>query len=267
VTDNADRVRQIYAGFERGDVGVLADVLAPDVQYVNPEYAIERGILYGKDAFRGAVQGLLDDFRWDSIELRRVQGLGDQVLVEFCTRGTGKMSGAPVAGDVGHVWSFREGQVARFQWFQTYDEAIAAVRGGESDDAALVRRLYELWQQGEQEEALASVDREIEWIDPPDSPESDTHVGPEGILFSTDRWLAGFEQWSMEVEEVRDLGDGKVLVQIRQRGRGRGSTVDIEAPVFHLWTISDGRAVRMQMFLHEPEALAAAHQSRPRDPA
>jgi hypothetical protein len=37
--------------------------------------------------------------------------------------------------------------------------------------------------------------------------------------------------------------------------------------VFHLWTIADGRAVRMQMFLNEPEALAAADQSRPGDPA
>jgi hypothetical protein len=38
--------------------------------------------------------------------------------------------------------------------------------------------------------------------------------------------------------------------------------------VFHLWTVTEGRAVRMQMFMHESEALAAAAgPSRPEDRA
>lgn len=178
------------------------------------------------------------------------------------------MSGAPVGGDIGHTWTFRDGLVTRFQWFRTYDEAIAAASGGEPTTAAQVRHLYELWQRGDVEAALASVDPAIEWIDPPDAPESETHVGAEGILFSTERWLAGFEDWSMEIDRVDDVGAGKVLVAVRQRGRGRGSSVHVESMVWHLWTLMDGSAVRMQMFLDEAEALAAtADPSRPQQRA
>src|SRR6185295_11344538 len=108
------------------------------------------------------------------------------------------------------------------------------------------------------ERALEGVHADIEWVEPPDAPDSDTHRGAEGVAFSTDRWLEGFEDWRMEIEEIRDLRPGTVLVCARQLGRGRGSSMEVEARIFHLWTVRDGRAARMQMFLTEPEALAAA---------
>jgi ketosteroid isomerase-like protein len=134
-------------------------------------------------------------------------------------------------------------------------------------DVELVRGLYEAWLAGDEETALAVVDPNIEWIEPPDAPESDTHHGPEGIAFSTERWTAPFEDWRMEVDSIRELREGKVLVAARQYGRGRGSSVDVEAWVFHLWTLLDGRATRVQMFMTEPEAIAAADSSRPEDRA
>jgi ketosteroid isomerase-like protein len=130
-------------------------------------------------------------------------------------------------------------------------------------DVELVRGLYEAWFAGDQETALAGVDPDIEWIEPPDSPESDTHRGAEGISFSTERWLAPFDAWRMEIADIREIREGKVLMSARQYGRGRGSSVEVEAWIFHLWTVRDGRAVRMQMFLTEPEAVAAADTSRP----
>jgi len=127
-----------------------------------------------------------------------------------------------------------------------------------SEDAELVRDLYEAWFSGDRDRALARVHPEIEWVEPPDAPDSDTHRGPEGVEFSTERWLSGFEEWRMEIEEIRDVRPGKVLVSARQHGRGRGSSAEVVARIFHLWTVRDGRALRMQMFLNEPDALAAA---------
>jgi ketosteroid isomerase-like protein len=125
-------------------------------------------------------------------------------------------------------------------------------------DVELVRGLYEAWIVGDEEGALAAVDPEIEWIEPPDAPDSDTHRGPAGIAYSMERWREPFDDWTMAVEEIRDAGGGRLVVLGRQYGRARGSQVEIEALIFHVWTVRDGKAVRMQMFLTEAEALAAA---------
>jgi len=47
-------------------------------------------------------------------------------------------------------------------------------------------------------------------------------------------------------------------VHLRQHARSRGSRIELVEPVFHLWMLRDGRPVRMEMFLDEPAALAAA---------
>jgi ketosteroid isomerase-like protein len=263
VDDSAELVETLYAAFSRGDLSRLSEVLDPQVEFVNPEYAIEGGVRRGPAQFRDALERLRELFDYADMEIARTAEIGEDLVVEVRVRAAGRESGAPIDDHFGHVWRIRGGRVERFCWFRSYEEALAAAERHRSDDAELVRLLYELWMSGRHEEALARVDPEIEWIDPPNAPDSDTHVGREGILFSTDRWLSGFENWWMEVERVRDLGEGKVLVEIRQHGRGRGSSVDVEAMVFHLWTVSGGRAVRMQMFLEESEALAAADPSRP----
>jgi ketosteroid isomerase-like protein len=132
-----------------------------------------------------------------------------------------------------------------------------------AEDVELVRGLYEAWLAGDEERALAGVDPEIEWVEPPDSPDSGTHRGPGGIAFSMERWREPFDSWTMSLAEVREVSEGKVLALGRQYGRARGSEVEIEAPIFHVWTIRGGKAVRMQMFLNEAEALAAAQACRP----
>lgn len=45
-------------------------------------------------------------------------------------------------------------------------------------------------------------------------------------------------------------------------GRGRASGIETDVEEFHVWTLRNGRVVRMQMFLDRDEALAAAGISR-----
>jgi ketosteroid isomerase-like protein len=136
-----------------------------------------------------------------------------------------------------------------------------------SADVEFVRSLYHAWFTDDRETALAGIHPDMEWVEPPEAPEAETHHGAEGIIYATERWLAGFEGWHMEIERVRDLGEGRVIVCARQRGRGRGSSVDVEASIFHLWTVRDGLAVKMQMFTTEAQALESAAASRPADGA
>jgi uncharacterized protein len=129
------------------------------------------------------------------------------------------------------------------------------------DDVELIRRLHEAWVAGDREAALAGVDPGIEWVQPADSPAPGTNRGPDAIEQSMADWTEAFEEFSFEIRELRDLGGGKVLACLRQYGRVRGGTVPVEASIFHLWTVREGRAVRAEMFRTEAEALEAA--SRP----
>jgi ketosteroid isomerase-like protein len=45
-----------------------------------------------------------------------------------------------------------------------------------------------------------------------------------------------FEELSFEAEKFIEAPDGEVVVFIRARGRGRGSRVEIDNRIAHLWT-------------------------------
>lgn len=125
------------------------------------------------------------------------------------------------------------------------------------DNVERIRRLYDAWEAGDIDAALAAVDPEIEWIVPQDSPDRRSWSGPAGVLESMAEWTEPFEDFRFEVVEVRDLG-GPVLVDLFQHARGKGSGVTVEGHIWHLWTVREGRAVRAEMFRSREEALAAA---------
>jgi len=129
-----------------------------------------------------------------------------------------------------------------------------------SDDessASLVQRLYDAWIAGDAETALAGIDPDIEWIEPTDTPDGQLWRGAEGVLASMAEWTQPFEDYSFEILERLDLGE-QALFGLVQRGRGRGSGAQVESWVWHLWTVKDRRATRLEMFRDKEAALAAA---------
>jgi hypothetical protein len=39
---------------------------------------------------------------------------------------TGRVSGVPIEGEHGYVWTVRDGLAVRFRWFQSHREALEA---------------------------------------------------------------------------------------------------------------------------------------------
>jgi ketosteroid isomerase-like protein len=66
------------------------------------------------------------------------------------------------------------------------------------------------------------------------------------------------EDFVIEVEEVIEAGDDRVVVLAYEHGRGRGSQARIEQHLVHVWTLRDGRAVALESFVEREEGLAAA---------
>ncbi len=64
-------------------------------------------------------------------------------------------------------------------------------------------------------------------------------------------------EYSAQPQEFIDAGD-HVVVEVHERGKGKGSGVPFERTHFQVWTLRDGRLIRWLLFADRAEALEAA---------
>jgi ketosteroid isomerase-like protein len=125
-------------------------------------------------------------------------------------------------------------------------------------EAAVIREMYELFNAGDYGRSTEMLHPEVvlhQWEEVPDT---DVYVGREGFVRGISRWLAGFEPgFQFRVTELTEVGD-RVLMQIALTGRGRGSGLELEQRVFHVWEIRDGMGYRCRVYSTGEEARAAA---------
>jgi uncharacterized protein len=124
-----ETVRRVYEIWN-GPEGMRAalPLMDPDIEYVNPESAIESGLRRGHAGMvevLDAVEGSFVDYVHD---LERLVDAGDKVLAYVTFRARGRDSGAQVEKPEQHVWTVRGGKVVRFEWF--HDEPAARVAAG-----------------------------------------------------------------------------------------------------------------------------------------
>jgi ketosteroid isomerase-like protein len=121
----------------------------------------------------------------------------------------------------------------------------------------LVRTIYDRFRAGDNESALALHDPEVEVHDRPEIPDPQVYRGHAGVLQSLGVSQATFEGLDLAPEEFIDAGD-RVVVVFRFRGTGRESGVPIDERLAHVWTIRNGKAVRMEVHSGREQALRAA---------
>ena len=121
----------------------------------------------------------------------------------------------------------------------------------------LVRTIYDRFRAGDTEGALAFHAPDVEIHDRPEIPDPRVYRGHEGVLSALSASRATFERLDMVPEEFVDAGD-RVIVVFRFVGKGRESGVPIDERLAHVWTIRDGKAVRLDVHSGRDEALRAA---------
>jgi ketosteroid isomerase-like protein len=102
-----------------------------------------------------------------------------------------------------------------------------------------------------------ACDPEIEWVEDPHRADTRIYRGHEGVLESFQRWLENFDNYSVEVDEIRDCGD-RVLVVGREQGSGRVSGAPVVARIYVVLTFRDGKVLRYREFYDEQMGLEAA---------
>lgn len=88
-------------------------------------------------------------------------------------------------------------------------------------------------------------------------PEEPRYYGPEAFDQFFAKWAEPYEEWEIDLEEVRDVGDDRVLVLLTQRGRLPGSASWVELALGNVVTITDGLASRFDVFGNRADALEA----------
>jgi ketosteroid isomerase-like protein len=81
--------------------------------------------------------------------------------------------------------------------------------------------------------------------------------GPDGIRRAFRRWYEAFEDVDMEFGEVDDVGDD-VVVTYPLRARGRGSGIEVNQSFTLVWTLQEGKVVRIRSYAGRAQALEAA---------
>jgi ketosteroid isomerase-like protein len=103
------------------------------------------------------------------------------------------------------------------------------------------------------------LDPEIEWRGPREFPDlAEPRYGHEGVRQYMAKLGEVFDDYRVVAEKFIDAGVDQVLVFSREGGSGKGSGAPVEThQTAHLWTMRDGRAVRMQSYWERSEALEA----------
>lgn len=121
----------------------------------------------------------------------------------------------------------------------------------------LARALLEAVAEGGFDAARDLMHPNFEMSQLPLHPEAGTYRGATAAAESMEAWIGTFEEFRWEVEEFIDAAD-RVVVVVREQGRGRGSGVALDHHYGMVCTVRDGKIALVQWFHDKEQAMEAA---------
>ena len=125
----------------------------------------------------------------------------------------------------------------------------------ESDGVRILRSGYEAFNRGDFKAAVELMHPDIEMQRAQSAPDPEPVRGVEAIR----AWMQPdiFEEQHVDLVEIVENGD-KIFVEGQFRVRARGSGIQIDDRAWHVWTIRDGKAARLEFYARRADALEAA---------
>jgi ketosteroid isomerase-like protein len=124
------------------------------------------------------------------------------------------------------------------------------------ENLEVARRCLELFGRGEMEALLRYVDPAIETNEGAELPGAASYFGHAGLAMAYDHWASQWDDLRIELEELIDAGRDVIAVT-RHHGTGRASGAAVQAVVAYVFTVEDGKFVRMRIFNTKTQALEA----------
>jgi ketosteroid isomerase-like protein len=116
--------------------------------------------------------------------------------------------------------------------------------------------MWEAFLRNDFETSLASFDPDVEW-DGTNLPDGKIARGLDAVLDHVTRWAEMWERWEVELEDVIDAGDDRVIAFFRERGRSKAG-LDVDERHSELYEVRDGRIFYRKGYSNADEALVEA---------
>jgi ketosteroid isomerase-like protein len=123
----------------------------------------------------------------------------------------------------------------------------------------LVKIALQAYGTGDCEIALAMADPLIRWDERASRPDGDLVWGHDDVHKAMRRYLDGWERYRFEIEDIAEVGPGKVVGICRERGKPKGG-VELDRRFGGLWVVEDGKIVSWATYLTPKEAVRAAKE-------
>jgi len=128
------------------------------------------------------------------------------------------------------------------------------------ENVATIRRMYDAWLAQDIDAVFETFDEGIVLNPDPEATwvgVGEVYRGHDGVRRYMAAVYEAFEEYRPEVEKLIDAGD-QVLTLAIEHGRGRESGIEVEANrTAHVWTMREGKAVRLDLYLDREKARAA----------
>ena len=129
---------------------------------------------------------------------------------------------------------------------------MAPAMGTDGEEAA--RRFAEAITSGDRESAIGICHPEIEFSSVLGI-SGRAYLGHDGVRQYLDDVESAWDEWTVEVEQIVEAEDGRVVIVMTMHARGRGSGVTLAARTAHIWTLRDGRLFRNLPYREPKQAL------------
>jgi uncharacterized protein len=126
---NADVVQRGYEAFGRGDIPAFLELLTDDVEWIQqgPPVIPFAGTRHGHEGVMEYFSLLGETLEFEQFEPREFVAQDDTVVVLGFERSLGKATGRTVEQEWAHVYTLRDGKIAKGRFFEDTAAYVAAV--------------------------------------------------------------------------------------------------------------------------------------------
>jgi ketosteroid isomerase-like protein len=121
----------------------------------------------------------------------------------------------------------------------------------------LLQKFIDAFNRRDVDMVVTDLDPQAELYEWPEAPGSQSYRGPDGVRRAFENWFDAWEWMQVTIEDVEEL-DGRILVTLHQRAKGKGSEVEVEITSYNVYRFDDGKVTRIELFLNRDDALEAA---------
>ena len=123
----------------------------------------------------------------------------------------------------------------------------------------LVKIALQAYANGDCEIALALGGPQIRWDERPSRTDGDLVWGHDNVQRAMRRYLDGWEEYRFEIEDLAEVGPGKVVGICRERGKPKDGT-PVDRRFGGLWIVEGGKITSWATYLTPREAVRAAKE-------